>query len=413
MKVILIICLAGVFYSSIRAFLSPAIAAANIQSTIPENFSGGEGSASDPYLISSVNDLVSLSNRVSGEEAERTRYAASHYSQTEDIDISSLETWNPIGESQKKPFEGVYDGGGHKIRHIRDLTIEDEDEKGSDATYLGYGLFGVVSGDYCELGVIKNIRMESSLAIYCRSLRKRRAFGAIIGFMLGGKLQNCSNCDGEITIRVRASEEIFFSKFVVGGLIGGSEDSDIENCINNARIYAYSEEGSSNISWDAGGIVGRAWSSFRSGKEAVIKDCQNRGAIEIQPVASNIGGITGLSVATLSDCRNFGDILAVAYGFINYGGISGQQRKDTLRSFNEGQIQVKNSGRGQSLKTNVGGISGYASSIKESANVGDITVEVNSLNESGAMYFDNGSAKEYYSVDVYCGGLAGVINFKT
>jgi hypothetical protein len=255
--------------------------------------------------------------------------------------------------------------------------------------------------------------MESSLSIYCRSLRKGRSFGAIAGMILGGKLQNCSNIGDEITICDGVAEENYRTYPIVGGLIGRTEDSDIENCVNNARIYTYSDDGNERLHWDAGGIVGRMWLSRMIEKKALIKGCENRGSIEIQS-ASDVGGIVGGSLAILTDCRNFGDVktvTTVSRGLVNCGGISGFQQKYVLRCYNEGNIEIQNGRTGGSLITNVGGISGVVGGIEESKNIGDIKVEIDYLNKNGSMYFDNGSYKEYYSADVHCGGLAGILDF--
>jgi hypothetical protein len=369
-RVILKICLTLLFYGFMSVLLFPSVSPASEQYMlnapelkqaveVPVNFSGGEGSASDPYLISSAEDLAALSNRVSGEETEMARYAASHYMQTADIDISPLETWNPIGESREKPFAGVYDGGGHKIRHIRNLTIEDKE--GHAMEYLEYGLFGVVSGDsdLRELGIVRNIQMESSLSFFL-SLRENRTLGTISGLMLGGKLQNCSNNGAGITIHIKVPAKFSRNPFpIIGGLIGQAEDSVIDDCVNKARIYVSPENESPSFnSWRVGGVVGNAKKklALKNSNEPLINRCQNYGSIEIPEGGFNrIGGIAGFSDVAITDCRNFGSISVVGSD-LDCGGISGPQGGGmVLRCFNAGYIQIKNihNARG---KIRIGGI---------------------------------------------------------
>ena len=59
-------------------------------------FSGGSGTASDPYLVSSVADFLNVSN-----------YHAKYFRQTCDISFSEYAAIPPI-----HAFSGTYDGGG-------------------------------------------------------------------------------------------------------------------------------------------------------------------------------------------------------------------------------------------------------------------------------------------------------------
>ena len=70
-----------------------------------DKFSGGNGSATNPYLISNKNDLTTLANN--------TQYWGKGYyfKLTKDISVSGL---NQIGSASTK-FSGVFDGNGHTI----------------------------------------------------------------------------------------------------------------------------------------------------------------------------------------------------------------------------------------------------------------------------------------------------------
>ena len=101
-------------------------------------YSGGAGSADDPYQIGSKQDLLDL--------AANTADYASNFVMTANIDLAGTNfTGTLIGEDidhvtasfQGTPFTGVFDGGGHTISN---LTIN----TGADRDYIG--LFGRISG---------------------------------------------------------------------------------------------------------------------------------------------------------------------------------------------------------------------------------------------------------------------------
>jgi 3-hydroxy-3-methylglutaryl CoA synthase len=53
-------------------------------------FSGGSGTESDPFIISTADDLMELSKRVNDKAANRI-YAAAHYMQNKDIDLAGKD----------------------------------------------------------------------------------------------------------------------------------------------------------------------------------------------------------------------------------------------------------------------------------------------------------------------------------
>lgn len=89
-------------------------------------FSGGKGTKEEPYLVSSVNDLIEIKN-----------YPESHFRQIRNIDLNGIN-WEPLPD-----FHGTYDGQNFKIKN---LSIN------SNESYVG--LFGV-----CENATLKNIKI--------------------------------------------------------------------------------------------------------------------------------------------------------------------------------------------------------------------------------------------------------------
>ncbi len=103
----------------------------------------GYGSADEPYLISSAEDLLDVRKWVNAGKIDDQFFVL-----TQDIDLSAYcseeleQNWTPIG-TEEYPFTGDLDGRGHTISglYIRSDTEEQT------------GLFGVVAGTVHDLNV--------------------------------------------------------------------------------------------------------------------------------------------------------------------------------------------------------------------------------------------------------------------
>lgn len=117
----------------------------------------GSGTKTHPYQISSLAQLMGLSEAVAAGEG----YSGRYFELTRDISLDGLQVnqgnWNPIGWYQNRtelagevahPFRGHFDGGGNTISGLRIL--------GSAQNLKNIGLFGVVEG-----GSIKDLEIEA------------------------------------------------------------------------------------------------------------------------------------------------------------------------------------------------------------------------------------------------------------
>lgn len=102
LSILLVLCM-------VLVLLPPGIAQAT-----DVKYSGGSGTPSDPYLISSAEDMRILANS-SGDWNKSFRL-------TEDVDLGGSEEnqWTPIGigsvfSTNSSPFSGTFDGDGHRI----------------------------------------------------------------------------------------------------------------------------------------------------------------------------------------------------------------------------------------------------------------------------------------------------------
>ena len=87
---------------------------------VPENaeaFESGSGTESNPFIIMTADQLAAFAVSVD----EGTTYEGQYIRLGSDIDLSAIETWNPIGDESKpstckdKLFNGDFDGAGHTV----------------------------------------------------------------------------------------------------------------------------------------------------------------------------------------------------------------------------------------------------------------------------------------------------------
>lgn len=110
----------------------------------------GEGTQTNPYLISTAGDLGYFATNYENVYSKKTN---AYYVLTNDIDLSG-KNWLPIG-NEKTPFSGVFDGNNYTISG---LTCTFQQAKKYQ------GLFGVTKN-----AVIKNITIEKSKFINATS----------------------------------------------------------------------------------------------------------------------------------------------------------------------------------------------------------------------------------------------------
>jgi hypothetical protein len=164
-----------------------------------KDWPSGKGTAADPYRISSVADLQSLAKAVNGGRSFRQKY----FLLTSDLDLSALRGvvgWVPIGTYGASGFDGIFDGGGHKISRMHINNNLD-----------GQGLFGFVAG-----GTVKNVIMTDC------TLSANNFVGVVAGY-LQGTVSGCA---------VRSSRVSVAGTFCCGGGIAGMVNTgSIESCL--------------------------------------------------------------------------------------------------------------------------------------------------------------------------------------
>ena len=288
--------------------------------TLDGQLPNGTGTIEDPYKISSLSNLLWLSNAKEWDK---------HYIQTSDIDASTATTWNegkgfmPIGNTSMA-FTGSYNGDFTNITGFFIYRNQESD----------VGMFGVANGS----------ASFSNITFISANVRGGSAnTGILVGSLTDGSINNCRTAGtvrgstyvgGMVGYNVNSTIEgsinsalVTCSLYYGGGLAGQSSGSSvIENCKNTVKIYS---AGASSLR--LGGIVGRNYS--------IIRICENSGVVQ---GARSVGGIAGENYGLIDKCENSGTVISGTYNN-SVGGIAGLlsgASATVSRSFNTGNVNT-------------------------------------------------------------------------
>lgn len=316
-------------------------------------FAGGKGTQKEPYKVSTPAQLNAVRNDLSA-----------HYIQINDIDMSSYDNWQPIGnviptyemggyintKGDSLYFTGTYNGNNYKITNLK--IYDDSFSPKTDC-------FGLFAGtEYAEISNVNLTDIKYEITKDAdKYLEEDGTYSLCVGGLVGRTsdktiLNNCS-VSGSITVQGHYYDYI-------GGIVGYGNAS---NCTNYADI---------NVSTD-GGKPGDLYCGGISGQPNYREDeflhCKNYG--NIQAVGKDFvfcGGITGQH-GTIKHCENHGDIVGKNLyaswmtsfgGNCNVGGISGATFISIENSINYGNVSsFCNNPRGVNGCGYAGGIVGF------------------------------------------------------
>jgi len=228
----------------------------------------GDGTTANPFRVYNV---TTLSRVGKGTGTYAAWSLSAHYRQTDDIDLSSIANWSPIGNSNSSStrFSGTYDGGGFTIAN---LTINNT----LNTIYPARGLFGYVSttGTICNVGLIDvNITSTDEMV------------GGVVGHNYG-YVYNCYT-SGNIS-------SSFDSSGNVGGVVGYVNGGTVISCYSTANVT-----GVNNV----GGVVG---SNYNGGK---VQNCValNASITRMDPSSrTSFGRVVGLMITGGTLSNNYG-----------------------------------------------------------------------------------------------------------
>lgn len=352
----------------------------------------GNGTAVDPYLIESIEDLVALATNANSGESYKDKY----FKLTKTLDFNSIKSYanyqskyiynaekdgyelNDSGEeiknlcttgegfitiARKTTFEGNIFGNNCSIKNLY-INIQPE----SSNTSGKIGLFGMIENNKIE-----------DLSVTGKIIATNQYIGGIVGY--GNNAENSiiiKNCNSDVNIICSADG------YIIGG-IAGCMYGRIEKCTNTGKIEVNSQK---ETTINAGGVVGFISKSFTDDDALdIISECSNIGEVKATTKGNNswadlcVGGIAGYNNGTtIEKSMNYASI----YGKCEennscVGGITGYNDEYTAKVNNcENKGDV--TGSSNQKDAYIGGIVGYAekgSIAEENVNSGklDATAE--------------------------------------
>jgi|GEM_PF-6864096 len=262
-------------------------------------FANGSGTALDPYIIHSCEDLAGVND-----------YLDSDFLLDTDLDCSEMGNDVMIGSFLSDPFNGTFDGDTHTI------TVDID-----DLAELGVGLFRMVYG-----GSIQDLTVDGTVT-------GEDVTGSVAGIAVDSVFENV-HASSTVSSLVADSPEYPFTGTggIVGGLFGG--------LIDNATFTGFV---GSPIA--AGGIAGFVLNDLSTGPGAII----SRSSSNVYMYAGNgAGGIAGY-LASGSQIRNsfasssvaFYPDFATVYGSGALGGLVGFMDSSVVsRSYSTGSVSA-------------------------------------------------------------------------
>lgn len=205
-------------------------------------------SASNPYLITTAEDLEALASIVNTGSR-----LGGYYKQSADITLTNEHT--AIGNSSNTSFRGVYDGDNNVIKG---LLI-------NQPKAIYQGLFG-----RANQATIKNVIIENC------DITAKKYVGGICGYASETTISNC-----KVSGAIKTADGV--DGMYHGGIAGSIYDKPISSCVNTASV-----KGNNSKSQYYGGIVGE-------GSWTIITDCFNAGIVEGTLYVGSIVGSNGAS----------------------------------------------------------------------------------------------------------------------
>ncbi|MBO4642229.1 MAG: hypothetical protein J5661_05180 [Bacteroidaceae bacterium] len=172
------------------------------------------------YLLSTPQDLVQLS-ALSNDGATRESVWTASFKLKQDIDMSSIENFTPIGfaSANTAAFKGTFDGQGHTISNLTITASE------SNSNHLGFiGL--LYSGTLRNL-CLKNVTINNNST-------SPVARGAMVGRNGSSTIENC--CVINFTFNDQSIAETGTS--APGGVVGYLSSSETSIFRNNYAFQA-------------------------------------------------------------------------------------------------------------------------------------------------------------------------------
>ena len=294
--------------------------------SVSEVYSGGSGTADDPYIIANGADLMKLSDDVNFLQDVQSGV---HFKLADDINLGG-HMFTPIGEGNIY-FQGVFDGNGKTIFNftansdfpaifghagyggtIRNLKVD-------HAVFTCTNTYGAAIVAFAERNLlIENCEVGENVVIENTDIA---AENPMLAGVVAMALETVANniISRATVVAKKASNNVY-----IGGAFGAISARDghvgyIENVIFTGSVIV---EGSNAFATSsAGGIVGALGAKSRPG---IVRNVINRGSVKATGDKAACGGIVGKTNTKNGQIVNAFNESTEIYGTVGSGMFVGQ-----------------------------------------------------------------------------------------
>lgn len=227
-----------------------------------------------------------------------------------DIDMSSVTSWTPIGASafnwasnaltltSGQMFTGYFDGQGYAIKNFNMVC--------DNATAGGaWGLFGGLGAG----AVVENLVIDASCSLEVKATAPTDC-GVIAGMMWDAKIRNITS-NAAMKFDGKGGDNKRMTMAVVGMAFAETDSTVISKVVNNGNIVAAAGGNTKNggTAVHIGGLLGFGTNHLNSTEIVAVLDCVNNGDIE-SATARASGLVAACNRYThVRGCDNYGDNL--------------------------------------------------------------------------------------------------------
>lgn len=293
----------------------------------------GAGTESDPYKLSTTRDLLAMKPAL-------VHGQMTYFKLMNDIDMSSIENWDPLNPDGPYDLGIVFDGGGHSLKNLKSKGkhyssffgvlygkcynvkfVDAEIEAVGDNS--GSGVIGGYIGTAGKPGYVSDVTVSGSVTNNAAG----QPVGGLCGTAREAEIENCKTSGLTVINNVKSES--------VGGLCGIMRGATVRGCEADVKVVNNFGDGTPAGRTAAGGVAGRT--NTEDDKTLIdainiISGCVVRGTVEITKGTSNTytGGIVGYEVkvgAQITDCVVYATVKSAGE---RVGGIVGHYQGGTL-----------------------------------------------------------------------------------
>lgn len=293
----------------------------------------GAGTESDPYKLSTTRDLLAMKPAL-------VHGQMTYFKLMNDIDMSSIENWDPLNPDGPYDLGIVFDGGGHSLKNLKSKGkhyssffgvlygkcynvkfVDAEIEAIGDNS--GSGIIGGYIGTAGKPGYVSDVTVSGSVTNNAAG----QPVGGLCGTAREAEIENCKTSGLTVINNVKSES--------VGGLCGIMRGATVRGCEADVKVVNNFGDGTPAGRTAAGGVAGRT--NTEDDKTLIdainiISGCVVRGTVEITKGTSNTytGGIVGYEVkvgAQITDCVVYATVKSAGE---RVGGIVGHYQGGTL-----------------------------------------------------------------------------------